>query len=419
MSAGSSGDFISEYITYASDSTEPPAIFHRWAAIAGIGATLGREYYLNHGHFVLFPNMYCMLIGAPASRKSTAIKIMKEIMKLSGYNSIAAEKTTKEKFLMDLAGVGEEAATPEDFLEQSLFGEEGKVAEMFVMNDEFNDFFGNNILDFISLLGNLWDFSGSYESKLKNSKSLVINNPTISILSGNTPTTFSSTFPPEIFGQGFFSRILLIYSEPSGKKIAFPKIPAQETKNKIAKDLRDLKRFVSGEAKFSHSAELLAEKIYLEDNTLADVRFATYFGRRFSHLLKLSLIVSAARRSSKIEEFDILYANTMLTYAEERMPKALGEFGKSKNADVAHKVMVLINSAHQVLTYNDIWKHISSDLEKYTDLATIMRNLVEADKIQISPRKDGFLSKKKFTETRDSSIVDYSLLTEEEQRKTE
>ena len=419
MSAGSYGDFISEYINYASDSTEPPAIFHRWAAIAGIGATLGREYYLNHGHFVLFPNMYCMLIGAPASRKSTAIKIMKEIMKLSGYNSIAAEKTTKEKFLMDLAGVGEEAATPEDFLEQSLFGEEGKVAEMFVMNDEFNDFFGNNILDFISLLGNLWDFSGSYESKLKNSKSLVINNPTISILSGNTPTTFSSTFPPEIFGQGFFSRILLIYSEPSGKKIAFPKIPAQETKNKIAKDLRDLKRFVSGEAKFSHSAELLAEKIYLEDNTLADVRFATYFGRRFSHLLKLSLIVSAARRSSRIEEFDILYANTMLTYAEERMPKALGEFGKSKNADVAHKVMVLINSAHQVLTYNDIWKHISSDLEKYTDLATIMRNLVEADKIQISPRKDGFLSKKKFTETRDSSIVDYSLLTEEEQRKTE
>jgi hypothetical protein len=422
MQAGT-GDFISEYISYASESSEVPATFHRWAVISGIGAMLGRQYYFNHGHFTLYPNTYCMLIGSPGTRKSSAIKLMKKILIEAGYNTIAADKTTKEKFLMDLAGeTGEEnkKLSPDELLDQNLFGDSdgspGADAEIFIMADEFNDFFGNGNIEFISLLGTLWDYSGVYKNRIKNGKSIAVTNPTISILGGNTPTGFSLAFPTEILGQGFFSRILLIYGEPNGKRIAFPKAPSQQSTYNLIKSLKELRLHALGAATLTTTAERLFEKIYSHRIHVDDVRFESYSNRRFTHLIKLALITSAARRSSRMEEQDIIYANTILTYVEQLMPKALGEFGKAKHSDVSHKIISLAESAEHVITFKEIWRHVNNDLEKMQDLSTLLQNLVAADKLQAVPGGKGFLPRRRVIEYSDSSLFNYELLTEEERK---
>lgn len=426
MTAGQ-GDLISEYISYASESSEVPATFHRWAVIAGIGAFLGRQYYFHHGHFTLYPNIYAMLIGSPGTRKSSAIKLMKKILIEAGYNTVAADKTTKEKFLMDLAGetgdfdgTGKSKLSPEELLDQNLFGggeETNGDAEVFIMADEFNDFFGNGNIEFISLLGTLWDYSGVYRNRIKNGKSISINNPTISILGGNTPTGFSLAFPTEILGQGFFSRILLIHGEPNGKRIAFPKSPDQLETSGLIKRLRDIRLHSIGQAKLGSTAEKLLERIYNTNSFgVDDVRFQSYSNRRFTHLLKLCLITSASRFSQEITETDIIYANTMLCYAEHLMPRALGEFGKAKHSDVSHKIISLAETTHEILTFKEIWRHVSNDLEKMQDLSTLLQNLVAADKLQAVPGGKGFLPKKRVIEYSDSSLFNYDLLTEEERR---
>ena len=96
-------DFLSMYLEYTS-GTECPVLFNRWSAIAGIGAFLGRGYSLLHGHFPINPNIYCMLMGTPGTRKSTSIKLIKNLLTKAGYETVAADKTSKEKFLVDLAG---------------------------------------------------------------------------------------------------------------------------------------------------------------------------------------------------------------------------------------------------------------------------------------------------------------------------
>ena len=102
-------NFFDDYFNYP-EATERPKIFHRWAAITGIGAYLGRGFHINHGHFVIMPNIYCMIIGDSGSRKSVSIKMMKIVDNLAGDDTIAADKTTKEKFLLYLAGdTGEDA----------------------------------------------------------------------------------------------------------------------------------------------------------------------------------------------------------------------------------------------------------------------------------------------------------------------
>lgn len=411
-------DFFSAYLAYTSD-TESPIAFHRWSAIAGLGALLGRRYYFQHGHFTVNPNIYCMLIGNAGTRKSTAVKLMKKVLQESGYNTIAADRTTKEKFLMDLAGEAGEHDTksPEDFLDENLFGTSSSDdAESFIMADEFNDFTGTGNVEFYSLLGTLWDYTGSYKNRIKTGKSISIQNPTISILGGNTPTGLSLAFPPEMLGQGFFSRMIFVYGEPNGRKITFPKAPDPRATAALRELLLAIQARNLGPANLCPRAELLLDKIYRTSRPVDDVRFESYSTRRFTHLLKLCLITAAASGSTEISERDVIYANTVLHYTEHFMPKALGEFGKAKHSDVSHKILQLLDSTDVVMKFHDIWKYVANDLEKQSDLATLLQNLTAAEKLQILPGAEGFLPRKKVLEAVDSSVIDYTLLTEEERR---
>jgi len=417
-------DFFNHYISYMADSAgEVPAFFNRWSLIAGVGALLGRKYYFSHGNFQINPNIYCMLIGSPGTRKSSAIKLMKKFMLAAGYDKIAASKTTKEKFIMDLAGIGEEGESSADtksILEQNLWGDDEapkEDAELFVMADEFNNFFGNGNIEFISLLGELWDYEGIYESRTKNFKAVKVHNPTISILGGNTPTNLATAFPPEVIGQGFFSRILLIYGEPNGRRIAFPTVPSAKQSAEIVEYLRRISA-LSGGITLTTEAQKLLERIYSEFSGFLDVRFESYSNRRFNHLIKLCLITAASRLATKIERADVIYANTVLVHTEHLMPKALGEFGKSRNSDISHRVITLLENAEGLMNFKDIWKHVSSDLEKQSDLATMIQNLVSADKIQNVRIEgfSGFLIKRNLRLEHNTEFVNFDLLTPEERK---
>lgn len=402
-------DLFDMYFQYNRES-EVPAFFHRWSLIAGLGAYLGRQYYFQHGHFCKYPNQYCMLIGSPGTRKSTAIKLIKSILQKAGYNTIAADRTTKEKFMLDLAG---EDSVDSDLASMEIFGEVTDDKEIFIAADEFNDFIGLGNLEFISLLGTFWDYNGTYHNRIKNGKSVSISNPTVSILGGNTPTGFSLAFPLEAMGQGFFSRLLLVYGEPTGKKITFPIPPEPKETALLIEVLQVIKSSVKGHAAISPTSFKLLDKIYKSYGGMEDVRFESYANRRFDHLLKLCLVVSACRLSAAIEEQDVVYANTILTHTEHLMPKALGEFGKSKHSDVVHKVMLMLDASHEPLKLKDIWKGIVQDLDKMDDLQNIVKNLVLADKIITV--KDGFLAKKRVLLESNDGTTDFSLLHSEEQ----
>lgn len=413
-------DLITSYLEYTRD-TEPPAVFHRWALLTCVAAYLARDVHIQHGHFKLYPNLYTLLIGSAGSRKSSAINIAKGLLKQLGYTHFSPTKTTKEKFFIDMAeGSAGLNGGGEDFLDQSLFGslDSNEVSEMFIVAGEFNTFFGNNILDFVTDLGELWDYNGAFESKVKNSKSVQIMNPTISILGGNTPTGFSAAFPIEILGQGFFSRTLMIYGERTRAKITWPEQPLEEHTASLCDQIRLVKQHAAnlGRLHMTADAKELLDVIYKSWNDLDDMRFESYSNRRFTHLLKLCLIFTCMRLSTKISVEDVIEANTTLAYAEHFMPKALGEFGKARHSDVAHKILQLLESNQGVVSFGDVWKAVHNDLDKPAELTTLLENLVRADKIQ--GVKAGFLPRRKAIREADtgfkSNVVNFNLLSEEE-----
>jgi hypothetical protein len=406
-------DFLSAYLSYIGES-ESPTTFHRWSCITVLGAWLGRRYTFQLGHFSIASNIYAMLMGGAGSRKSTAIKIAASLLRKAGYTSIAAERTTKEKFLLDLSGETNEFDSKGNIMEESLFGPANHIAELLVAADEFNTFVGNGNIEFLSLLGVLWDYSGKFEDRKKNSKSLIIEDPTVSILAGNTATGFSLAFPAEAIGQGIFSRLILVHGEKTDKRITFPEPPSQETERLLIDILHAVRQVASGNATLSPVAKKLLDTIYKSWGGISDVRFESYSNRRFSHLIKLCLIVSASALRNTIEETDVVYANTILTHAEHSMSKALGEFGKARNSDVAHKVIQLLEGSYTAVPFKEIWMAVHNDLEDVSALKDMLSNLVIAEKVLST--KGGFLAKRRVLEEVSTDYVDFSLLTDEERR---
>lgn len=407
-----------DYFSYAGD-TECPAIYHRWCVISGIAALLGRQFVFPHGAFRVYPNVYVMLVGDPGSRKDTAIRLMRDVVEPSGYTSFSANKTSKEKFLVDLQGDTFDGKDDNklDRTFESIFGDASKADiasmaephEVFITIGEFSDFLGLGNVEFISLLTTLWDNLPYYESRVKNSRSVFIPQPTTNILGGSNHASFTATFPPNIIGQGFLSRLLLIFGASTGHKITFPRTPTTAEIARIVGRLQDIKREVRGIATLEPEAADALDIVYKSWRDLEDVRFKSYSTRRFTYLLKLCLICAAARVSTSISVFDVTLANTILTFAESLMPKALGEFGQSKHSQVAEKIMSVLDSAMEVVTVQQLWKHCRTDLDRIPELASILQGLHTAEKIQYV--KGGYLPIKK-PRTEDLPYVDFELLVE-------
>lgn len=413
-------------------------MYHRWCLFTIAGALMARRVYLKHGHFNIFPNIYVMLIGEPGARKSSAIKLAGKLLKATGYTHFAATKTSKERFLLDFEGVdpseyeaprgrGRAAKSTDiadyDTLAENIFGAGAATREpreCFVCADEFNEFIGIRNTDFVSLLGSLWDWDDEttpFESRIKNGRSAKIFQPTCSILGGNTHENFNTAFPPEILGQGFFSRLLLIYGERSDRRLTIPPTPPEAETAALVQQLAGLQT-LAGEATISESAFVILDQLYKGWQDIPDTRFSKYSNRRFTHLLKLCLIVAGlgnVRTSTgglEVSESVVRAANTYLTAAEILMPKALGEFGKSRNSSVINAITEILRVKDAPMKAHDIWKEVRRDLNKLTELVDILTGMVSAGVIfHISQR--GYMLKG--VEKKTYQHVDWSLLTEEEQ----
>lgn len=403
-------DLFDKYFRYIKD-TEPPYIYRRWSLLSGIATILGRQCWFQFGSARIFPNMYVMLVGNPGTRKSTAIKGIKQVLSATGYQNFSADKTNKEKFLMDLAG--ESDGKTHGFSNESseavtnLFGggegNFGEPREMFIPADEFNEFAGSGNIEFLSMLGALWDWdepNRCYSQRLKNAKGATIYQPTINILSGNTHAGFAEAFPVAVLGQGFMSRLVLVYSEPSGRKVTIPPLPDARILESLLQDLYAIKSQCIGEIGITPHAYSALDTIYKSWPELEDPRFKHYSTRRFTHLLKLCMIWCCSNKRLAINTEDVLWANTILSYTELGMPKAMGELGRKKGSEAASKIMAKLYEAKRPIAAIELWKEVDTELESMGAMMQILQNLQTADKIQVvsiagSKGDKGFLPKQK------------------------
>ncbi len=370
-------DFFKTYFDYVGAS-EAPMLYHRWSAVSMLGALLSRNVWLPFGHSKIYPNQYIMLMGSPGARKSSAIGIARKLLRDLGYNRFAPDRLSKERFLMEMRPKHDEELDTD--LKELVFD---APSELYVVAEEFTDFVGHGGIEFMTMLTKLWDNMDRYEHPKIHGKSVVVEKPTVNIIGGNTVQGLALALPPEALGNGFMSRLIFVHAEPTGKKITFPEPVSQEIHSLLLTHLEEIKGTIAGEVRYEPAAKQYLDRMYREFQDVDDSRFKHYSTRRFTHLLKICVILAASDLRTIITGEDALNANTLLHYTELRMPKSLGEFGKSKYSDTAHLVLEALSHTTKPMTINELFKIVARDITKVTELSDIIKNLMAAEKIQV------------------------------------
>ena len=360
---------IHDYLAYKK-GTECPPNFYRWSMISAIATMIERKVWLTHTK-PIYPNMYILLVGHPATRKSAAQQGVVGLMRAAGYDRFAPNKCSKQQFITMLA-----STTDGDM------GSWESVDAAYIATDEFLDFLGIGNNEFTVCLAHLFDNHADYKEEYKRTKTIATN-PTVNILSCATPTNLQLGLPQEAGGTGFLSRAIMVYSEPTNLRITWPPPPDEDIEADIAERLAAVRK-LHGEMTLTRAAREFIDSIYQNFEFLNDSRLAYYNGRRLLHLMKLCIVIAASYGSMVIHEQHVLEANTILVYTEEQMHKAFGEFGNSKFSKVNGKILAYMEGINRPVNVLEIHKAVTGELDHMQDLYKILDNLVKSDRIQAS-----------------------------------
>lgn len=379
------------------EKTEPPILHHIWSLISMMSANLGRRCWFEFGSTPIYPNQYILLVGDPGVRKSTAMSLAKKMIKGNRSIRIAPDDTGGQRQGLIMAMLGQEDSM-ESMLEGLTDCEFSDLAEddksainldspvsledrhtMYVFASEFASFIGQSCYELVTFLTKIWD-GEDHNYTLKNSKQ-ILEKPLLNLLGGTTPTAMSQALPLEVVGQGFLSRVILVYAE-SSVKIARPQALAEEGVAELHKIFDYVAQNFNGAFKETANASEFLDSLYFKDHHIADTRFVYYMTRRHTHLIKLTMALAALRGSQEIIREDVEDAEELLSLTEKAMPSALGEFGLSPLGAARQKLLDYLNSSPDPYTMNNLWSLMQKDM-KWTDFRQTLHDLVEEDKILV------------------------------------
>lgn len=325
-------DWIEEYLEYAFH-TEPPIAYHRWVAIGCISAALQRRVYMDWGMERIFPNLYITLLGPAAqTRKSTALRIGEELVKDLDIPMIGQDNSPEAV----IREIKKSATNYND-------GTEIKMQSAVVcFSSELAVFLGRQDADFQAYLTDWYDSPSEWTRTTKHQGVDDISGLCFTLIGAMAPDWIPHIFTPESIGGGFTSRIMFVSEQKKAKTIANPNKspPTNGRRGRLLGDLQTISRMV-GAFTLSPDAEKFYEEWYVEDDArlqdgeyaVPDRAFYTYCGRRPTLLRKVSMCLSAARRSSNVVELvDIQTALAWMEEAESKMPGTFAAVGRSAHS---------------------------------------------------------------------------------------
>lgn len=355
--------FLNHYLKMV-EETESPRIFHIWAAVGALASALGRRNWFPFGHSVIYPNQYIVMVGTPGTRKSTVLSIARKKLEQSTGVKFAPDDTAGQRQGL-IKAMMRNSETPELYLDgvkldqrddtlaaltmrevSELTDDVDEVQQeideadrqhLLATSDEFSRFIGQNSSTMLDFLTSTWDGrSYTYETTTKEIK---IKSPLLNVLGCTTPVSIANSMPPAAGGQGFLSRVILVYGAKKFRYIPRPREFPVEYEDKVRGTLNEAFNMLHGAFEETGEARSFSETLYDYPLEISDSRFGYYHERRYTHLIKLAMALCAGRESHVIVKDDYIEAHRILRATERGMPDALGEFGMNPLAALKQSII--------------------------------------------------------------------------------
>jgi hypothetical protein len=400
-------EYLNDYLAMVED-TESPRIYHVWAAVSAMAAALGRRCKFKLGPFDIFPNHYILLVGNPAVRKSSASSIMKKNLTRStgvrfappdtagqrqGLVSAmrgqeenqkeyigAIELATADKSLLTLGDIERATNAPDEDHEahDSFNVHKMDKHHIMVVANEFSRFIGQNNLGMLDFLTTMWD-GDDYEYQTKENL-IRLKDPLINIFAATTPTMLANSMPPSAGGQGFLSRIILVYGARKYRSIPRPSEPDPVLTAKVRESISRAYMELSGTFEETPDGRAYSETLYDKPLGITDSRFGYYQERRYTHLIKLAMCLAASRGDMCISREDYEEAHKILEATELGMPDALGEFGLNPLATLKQTMLETLKGIQGPVDM-DQFKHMFHRDGRHNEIIEVINEMIRMPQI--------------------------------------
>ena len=378
MAERNNPDWIQAFMKLT-ERTEPPHLYREWVAISTIAAALQRKCFIKYQlGLTWYPNMYIVLVGDAASRKGTAMGFGEDFLEELKLPKIA-ESITREALCKRMAEVGE-----------IMFADTGKQhSSITIFSPELIIFLGMSSKDnpMMSALTDWFDCKNVWEYETKNKGKDEILGVWVNLLGATTPMLLREKLADTAIGGGLTSRMIFVNYEGTVTR------QRRRTETQRERDIKksmiaDLSKIhqIYGEFTGSDTFWKLWDRWYMSDDEKTNLKvskFDGYNGRRAMHLMKLCMIVSAGRRSTKIVSGeDFIYAKDLLTRVERPMRRVFEGHGRSPDAILLTEIAQFIK-VRKVVYHRPLLKEFQNDIANLDQFKKMIAVLVEVGKVKI------------------------------------
>ena len=324
------GSFLYHFIEYCNKITDAPDIFAFAAGLTAISAILQKNVFMKWTGGKLYANMYILMIMKSGGRKSTVLRVLKQILEnfdMEDGSLIYPSDVTPEAFYMVAQ------SRPYGTFFHGEFGGWLKSLER-SYNKGFKEF-----------LTDVYDgFSQKKLIKGPNGTGQLyrIDEPAINILSASTIAWISENIKEADRQSGFMQRFTIFYAQQDKKEIALP--ISNNPPNSLVKELKELLS-IKGEIKLSEEAKQIYEEFYYSENESKKRQseiYGSFHTRLFTLVIKIAMIYCVMRKDKVIGKEDMEYAIRLKSILEKYLYSVYDKLIKDKNQETLNKILNII-----------------------------------------------------------------------------
>jgi Protein of unknown function (DUF3987) len=275
-------------------SLNNPAIFRRWTAIAIIAAVLEQKVWMFKRK--MYPNLYVMLVGHPGIGKTRTIAEGRQYLHHVPDFHLAPISMTFASLVDSLVRAKRNVKLPD--------GTDARYNSLAIMADELGAFMHKYDNEMVDGLSAFYDTTPYQQTRRTNDINIKITSPQINLLCGSTPQNLTDFLPEKAWGQGFCSRMIMIFSD---ERIIGDDwdTPDEIFSNDLANDLAVINTLV-GEFEATKAYQDAVNR-WREAGELPvpnHPKLIHYVTRRRAHLYKLSMVAAVDRSNALILTYD-------------------------------------------------------------------------------------------------------------------
>lgn len=262
----------------------------------------------------LYPNLYVMIIGHPGVGKTRTIRVSRKLVAALPEFHLAPISMTWASLVDSLVQSKRMIIRPpEDTLDYN---------SMFVCVDELGSFVHKYDNEMIDGLSSFYDADAYSQRRRTGDLKIKIASPQLNMLCGSTPQNLTAFMPEKAWGQGFTSRLIMVFSD---ERIIGDDFAARGTID-YSDLIHDLGHINSLIGQFEITTEYRDAvnnwRALGEPPVPNHPKLLHYVTRRRAHLYKLSMVAAIDRSNALIlTKDDFNRAIGWLLEAEFAMPE--------------------------------------------------------------------------------------------------